>query len=322
MLLGSLLVVGALYNHYLGHSAYLVEIIFIAVGLALVMISLFRREKSTGPLPEGILITFFSRYIPKKVLVPALPVVGFLIILLWSVWKIVIVGKSDLEMTDFIVTLFGLSLVLYYSGPTKLAMQKDFIVLYLLFMTIVFAVIWRTYQIVTGDSFNRITAYSEYYFITQPVVSVVNLLGVHANAQLDLSGYGLSNLIMYEYGGKMLLLGIGSGCSGLYSAGLFFSAFLAFVLVRYESFDRRILLALGLGLLVTWVSNIIRMTITIYVGHLYGHPALEFFHGYIGIVVFVIFVTMFWTMIIIWLDKFEKTAPQKRSEAENPAADS
>ncbi len=317
MLLGSLLVVGALYNHYLGHSAYLVEIIFIAVGLLLVIYSLLRQEKVSGPLPEGLLFTFFSRYVPKKILVPALPAAGFLIILLWSVWKIVVAGRSDLEMTDFIVTLFGLSLVLYYTGPTKLAMQKDFIVLYLMFMTIVFAVIWNIYQVVTGDSFYKVTAYSEYYSITQPVVSVVNLLGVHASAQLDLSGYGISNLISYEYGGKMLLLGIGSGCSGLYSAGLFFSAFLAFVLVRYENVDRRILLALGLGLLMTWASNILRMTITIFVGHLYGHPALIFFHAYIGIVVFVIFVTVFWTLIIIWLDKFEKTVPERRTGLES-----
>jgi exosortase/archaeosortase family protein len=314
LLLGSILIVGALYNHYLGHSAYLVEIIFIAVGLVLAIYSLLRRSAQPEQPREGLLIEFFSRYIPKKVLVPALPFIGFMIILIWSLWKILRTGERDLQMVDFIVTLFGLSLVLYYSGPTKYAMQKDFVVLYLMFMTIVFAVIWKLYVIITGESYTRVTAYSEYYFITIPVASIVSFLGVHATAVLDLSGFGLSNLIFYNYHGRMLLIGIGSGCSGLYSAGLFFSAFLALVLVRYRRVDKRILLALGLGLLVTWASNIIRMTITILVGSAYGPPALTFVHSYIGIIIFVIFVTIFWVIIIRWLDKVEKLEPKAPSE--------
>lgn len=101
----------------------------------------------------------------------------------------------------------------------------------------------------------------------------------------------------------------------MYSAGLFFSAFLAFVLVRYRRFDRRILVALGLGLLVTWVSNIIRMTITIIVGSMYGHPALAFVHAYIGIIIFVVCLTIFWTIIVRWLDRVENVEPQKTAEA-------
>jgi exosortase/archaeosortase family protein len=319
LLLGSLLIVGALYNHYLGHSAYLVEIIFIAVGLVLAAYSIFRRAPAPEQPREGLLIEFFSRYIPRKFLVPGLPLAGFLIILLWSVWKLSVTGENDLRMEDFIVTLFGLSLVLYYSGPSRFSVQKDFIVLYLMFMTIVFAVIWKVYVVATGESYYRATAYSEYYFITTPTASIVNMLGVHAVAHLDLGGFGLSNMISYEYEGRTQLLGIGSGCSGLYSAGLFFSALLAFILVRYKKVDRRIVVALGLGLLVTWASNIIRMTITILVGAKYGHAALAFFHSYIGIIVFVIFVTIFWILIVLWLDKAEKTRPMSPVEKIAPS---
>ncbi|HJX04542.1 MAG TPA: exosortase/archaeosortase family protein [Thermoplasmata archaeon] len=315
LLLGSLLIVGALYNHYLGHSAYLIEITFVAVGLVLAMYSVLVGGVTTSVPEDGLLIVFFSRYVPKKRLVTILPFVGFLIILAWSVWKLFVVGTADLQMEDFIVTLFGLSLVLYYSGPSRFATQKDFIVLYLMFMTIVFAVIWKLYTVITGNSYEKVTGYAEFYFITSPVVSVVDFFGVDATAHLDFGGYGLSNMITYEYHGRSLLLGIGTGCSGLYSAGLFFSAFLAFVLVRYRRFDRRILVALGLGLLVTWVSNIIRMTITIIVGSMYGHPALAFVHSYIGIIIFVICLTIFWTIIVRWLDRVENVELQKTAEA-------
>lgn len=320
LLLGSLLIVGALYNHYLVHSAYLVEIIFVAVGLALALYSVLVKGLTASVPEDGLLIIFFSRFVPKKRLASILPFAGFLIILAWSIWKLFVIGTADLQMEDFIVTLFGLSLVLYYSGPSRFTMQKDFIVLYLMFMTIVFAVIWKLYTVITGESYVRVTAYAEYYFITTPVVSIVRLFGVDASAHLDLSGFGLSNLITYEYHGRSLLLGIGTGCSGLYSAGLFFSAFLAFVLVRYRGIDRRILVALGLGLLVTWASNIIRMTITILVGSMYGHPALAFVHSYIGIIIFVAFVTIFWTLIVLWLDKVERVERLKPSEEGVPAA--
>jgi len=319
LLLGALLVIAALYNHYLGHSAYLVEIVFIAVGAGLGFYSLYGMAAECMGMEDGLLIRILTRYITKEQCAVLIPFAGFILILAWSVWKLFAVGETNLRMEDFIVTLFGLSLVLYYAGPSRFAMQKDFVVLYLLFLTIVFAVIWKIYTIATGESYVRITAYAEYYFITSPVASILHLLGVDVHTELDLSGYGLSNIIYYEYEGRTAKLGIGTSCSGLYSAGLFFSAFLAFVIVRYRKVDRYILTALGIGFAVTWFSNIIRMVITILVGSLYGHPALAFVHSYIGIIIFVAFITVFWFLIVRWLDRVEK-GPESEQKAQEEAA--
>ncbi len=305
--MGSLLVVAALYNHYLGHSAYLIEILFIASGCGLALYSLL--GIGTGPqrVParEGLFMSFLCRFMSKRHIALFLPLAGFLIILAWSGWKLLFLGDSLLRMEDIIVTLFGLSLVLYDQGPSKYIMQKDFAVLYLLFMTLVFAVIWKAYVQLTGDSLVRLTGYSEYYLITVPVSSAVGAMGVPVWTELDLSGHGLSNIISYEYHGRILRLGIGTGCSGLYSAGLFFSAFLAFVLVRYARVDLRVVLALALGLIVTWASNIIRMVATVLVGHRFGHPALVVFHSYIGVIMFVAVAFVFWYFILRWLDRAE-----------------
>jgi len=305
LLLGSLLVVAALYNHYMGHSALIIEIALVAVGVAMAVFSLRLLDKEEPKERTGLLFSVLCKFLSKKACSAAIPLAGFSIILAWSLWKLLAVGETNLRMNDFIVTLFGLSLVLYYQVPSKYVAQKDFAVLYLMFLTIVFVVIWGSYTLITGESYARVTAYSEYYFITIPVVSLANMLGVSANAELDLDGLGLSNIIVYEYDGKLLRLGIGSGCSGLYSAGLFFSAFLAFVLIRYAKVDRPILGALGLGLLVTWVGNIVRMAITILVGSVYGHPALAFVHSYLGILIFVACIAVFWFLIVRWLDKRE-----------------
>lgn len=309
LLLGSMLVAGALYNHYMGHSALLIEIIMVAAGAALAIYSAKLLAVPDDEEGHGLLIDLMSRYVSKEHCRVLIPMLGFLLLFSWSTWKIIVNGETDLQMEDFIVTLLGLSLVVYYSGPSVFTDVKDFVVLYLMFLTIVFVIIWRTYYIVTGESHYEITAYAEHYFVTLPVVNLLELLGFHVTAVLELDGIGLANIIEYVHDGRLLRLGIGVGCSGLYSAGLFFSAFLAFVLARYRKVDARIGIGLAIGLLVTWASNIIRMTITIMAGIAWGHPALAFVHAYIGILIFVSCITVFWILIVRWLDKTEKVGP-------------
>ena len=320
LLLGSLFVIAALYNHYIGHSVYLVEIIFVVIGTLIVLYGLITQRSEPADAEEGILVSLLSRYMTKKQCSFILPLVGFLVILGWSIWKLSVKGTADLQMEDFMVTLLGLALVLYYSGPSRFTPQKDFVVLYLIFMTFVFVVIWKSYVMFTGDAGARLSSYTRYYLITIPVVVLVQLLGVDASAFLQTDSPGLTNFIEYAYHGRYITVGIGVTCSGLYSAGLFFSAFLAFVLVRYKKIDKYILFGLGVGLLVTWLSNIFRMTITVLVGSIYGHPALSVFHSYFGIIVFIIFLTVFWVLIVRWLDRHEPVQSAERAKTdENPA---
>ena len=303
LLFGSLLVTGALYNHYMGHSALLIEILMVGIGSAVAISACLSLLKSGARSSEGILYDFLSRYLRRDHCGLVIPFVGFAIILLWSVWKMAFHGETNLRMEDFIVTLLGLSLILYSSGRTALGEVKDFVVLYLMLLTLVFVVIWRAYSLATGESQYRITAYSEYYLITAPVVWLLQAFGFHVNAVLDMDGIGLSNIIEYEHNGSILRVGIGVGCSGLYSAGLFFSAFLAFVIARYRRLDSYTLVGLLVGFAMTWLSNIIRMAITVWAGIMWGHPALATVHSYIGIIVFVTLITVFWLLIIRWLDK-------------------
>ncbi len=306
LILGAMLVAGALYNHYMGHSALLVEIIMVAAGSGLAIYSTRYLTLPPGEEGQGIIFDVLTRFVSPRHARAIIPMSGFALLLVWSSWKVFVLGTTDLRMEDFIVTLFGLSLILYYSGPSAFTDVKDFVALYLMFLTIVFVVIWRTYFFVTGTSAYEITSYSEFYIVTKPTATLLGLLGFHVDAVLELDGIGLSNIIEYMHDGGLHRLGIGTGCSGLYSAGLFFSAFLAFVLARYRAFDRYIGLGLAIGLFVTWLSNIIRMAITIIVGVAYGHQALIVVHSYIGILIFVACITVFWLLIVRWLDKVEK----------------
>lgn len=317
LLFGSLFVAGALYNHYLGHSALLVEIILVAVGVIMALYAARMTSVLKKEAEDGLLIRIMRRFLSKEIAAAIIPMLGFAVLLVWSVWKIFVIQMTDLHMEDFIVTLFGLSLVLYNYGPSKYHQMQDFVVFYLLFLTLVFVGLWKLYEILSGESAYRITAYAEFYIVTQPTTSILSIMGFDVSCELRLGGIGLANIIEYEYKDRILRLGIGSGCSGLYSAGLFFSAFLAFVLVRYQRFDRYIGVALALGFAVTWLSNIVRMVFTIMAGITWGHPALAFFHSYLGIVVFVIFITIFWLLIVRWLDARE---PKPTEAPPNEAA--
>lgn len=317
LLFGSLFVAGALYNHYLGHSALLVEIILVAVGVIMALYAARMTSVLKKEAEDGLLIRIMRRFLSKEIAAAIIPMLGFAVLLVWSVWKIFVIQMTDLHMEDFIVTLFGLSLVLYNYGPSKYHQMQDFVVFYLLFLTLVFVGLWKLYEILSGESAYRITAYAEFYIVTQPTTSILSIMGFDVSCELRLGGIGLANIIEYEYKDRILRLGIGSGCSGLYSAGLFFSAFLAFVLVRYQRLDRYIGVALALGFAVTWLSNIVRMVFTIMAGITWGHPALAFFHSYLGIVVFVIFITIFWLLIVRWLDARE---PKPTEAPPNEAA--
>jgi exosortase/archaeosortase family protein len=305
LLLGSLFVAGALYNHYLGHSALLVEIILVAIGIGMALYAARSTSLQKKEAVDGLLIRLMGRFMSREFAASVIPMLGFAVLLVWSIWKIFVIQMTDLHMEDFIVTLLGLSLVLYNFGPSKLHQMQDFVVFYLMFLTLVFVGFWKLYEIFSGESSYRITAYAEYYIVTQPTTTILNLMGFDVSCELRLGGIGLANIIEYEYGDRILRLGIGAGCSGLYSAGLFFSAFLAFVFVRYQKVDRYIGAALALGFVVTWLSNIVRMVFTVMAGIMWGHPALAFVHSYIGIVIFVVFITIFWLLIVRWLDAKE-----------------
>ena len=309
LLIGSLFVAGALYGHYMGHSALSVEIAMLAVGVGMALYAAKAIAEKKTEVADGLVFRIVARFVKRENTAMVISASGFVLLFAWSAWKILFVGATDLHLEDFIVTLFGIALVLYNTAPTKLHSVQDFAVFYLFFLTIVFVVLWKAYSLATGESYVRITAYAEYYIVTAPVAGILNALGFQVHPSLNLEGPGLSNIIEYEHDGVMLKLGIGTGCSGLYSAGLFFSAFLAFILVRYQKIDGPSVAALGIGFAVTWLSNIIRMIVTIATGIAWGHPALAFVHAYIGILVFVAFISVFWLLIVRWLDRvYEKRA--------------
>ena len=126
LFIGALTIIGALYNHYLGHSVLFFELILLAAGVALGLISAkFRIEGDGIGQDKGLIARFLSRWMEEKTIGTFVPLSGLALLAVWSLWKVLSAGQTNLRMEDFIVTIFSLSLILYQSAPVKLLIPAN-----------------------------------------------------------------------------------------------------------------------------------------------------------------------------------------------------
>jgi exosortase/archaeosortase family protein len=99
---------------------------------------------------------------------------------------------------------------------------------------------------------------------------------------------------------------ISTSCSGIYSFGIFASAFVAFLLTEYEHPSRRLWVLLALGFLASYLANLLRMVIVVLVGY-YADSAqsdlqnLLLAHSYAGWVIFLGWLALFWGLLFKFL---------------------
>src|SRR5438093_1113044 len=60
---------------------------------------------------------------------------------------------------------------------------------------------------------------------------------------------------------------ISTACSGIYSFGIFASAFAAFALTEYRRLSHRVWITLALGLGASYLANVLRMVVIVLVGY-------------------------------------------------------
>lgn len=294
----------------------LIELVFIGIGVIFFALGMLEKAKSARPAQRGFLTEILLKIFNEKQAAAIIPLSGFAILAAWTAVKISVYGQTDLRMEDIVLTLLGVSLLLYQTGASKYQQEKDFIVLYLMLLAIFFLVIVPLIMILTAGSYADFMRYSEQALVTNPIVFLARLFGADVFLELDPTNPQMSNYIDFYYQGRLIRLGVGITCSGIYTFGLFFSAFTAFVLVVYRKIDRYIVVALLLGAFVTWAANIFRMLIIVLVGAAYGFQALAIVHMYIGIVIFVLFASVFWLLIVRWLDAKEgvRGPPEEKPE--------
>jgi exosortase/archaeosortase family protein len=139
-----------------------------------------------------------------------------------------------------------------------------------------------------------------YDLLTRPLVSLLALVG-H-----EIFGMG-STVAFYDVTTESYLqLSITKGCSGLYSVLIFVSAFTSYIVcLDSKSLNVIHFIFITLGILLAYISNIMRMAIIVMVGEYYGMDALLWTHANLGPLIFLLWSLIFWQLFFYVNSKME-----------------
>jgi len=248
------------------------------------------------------------------------PVLGIFFILVVPIYNIGLKGSYFLGSNDFVVLLVGVILLFYHRIPEDYRREKDFAVIFfvLLFLIVVLPTTYyqREYDSTEGswEDSNPNSPLVE-SLLARPVSRIVDLLGVDSFNH----GVTIHYEKNYDYKDEEPLSSYGEvsialGCTGLYSVAIFLSGFIAFISVEYKRFDQKVAILLGLGILTSYVANLLRMTIIVMVGSHYGYDALTWTHENLGELLFLVWIAIFWSFMFRYL--FDSEADKAGPETE------
>ena len=128
-------------------------------------------------------------------------------------------------------------------------------------------------------------------FHSRPTASGRSLLRCNSTIQLRCSKTSFQSTLLVN-------LSIAESCSGIYSIIVFISALISYLIIDYRNLKiHNSFLILMLGIIISYLSNLVRMTIIILSGHYRGMEFLLFVHQYIGWLIFTLWIMIFWFSI-------------------------
>src|SRR3989449_58337 len=238
---------------------------------------------------DGRLLTFF-------------PAIGVGIILADVAYNWALSATPAFQTEDTIVLLGAGSVLGYRFVPDRFARERDFVLLFFIWLNAILVVPLLIARVYYADLEKSVDVYS-WIALAPQTSALLTLLGVsnqlHAVAGSTAPGLTFTP----EHLGVQVTIVITTACSGIYSFGIFASAFVAFILTEYKKLSRRIWLLLALGLLTAYIANVLRMAIIVLVGY-YTDTAetdlqnLLIAHSYAGWLIFLGWIALFWGVIL------------------------
>ena len=274
-----------------------VGVLFLLPG-ALILLYVFRDDinslssEDKYGLAEDRYVPIISKLTVDGALVKLFPLAGFLAISL----DLFLNHGNRLGSFDTIILLWGVMMIVYPFVPNKLYRERDFVLLFLSFIVLIL-VLPAVYIERTSEGGDYAQSPIVNYLLAKPMLFLLKGFGIDAFIENQ-------NVIWYEvkeaFENSILVDGIyyngveiATSCAGIYSLSIFVSAFIAFVLIEYNRFDRYVAGFLVLGVVLAWVANILRMTIIVMVGSYYGREALLWTHKYLGEIIFIAWTAVF-----------------------------
>src|SRR5712692_6572279 len=238
-------------------------------------------------------------------LVRLFPVAGVGIVVADLAYNLLLSPSPSLLTEDIMVLLTAAVLFGYYFVPPAYRRERDFALIFFFLLDVVLVAPLLTVRLVTGNVDASVDVYS-WTALAPELSSILALLGV-ANSVHGVAGFTAPGLTFTPVQmGTPVTLVISTSCSGIYSFGIFASAYAAFLLTEYERPSRRMWLLLVLGFLASYAANLLRMVVIVLVGYYVDSPQSELqnlllAHSYAGWLIFLGWLALFWGVLFRFL---------------------
>ena len=238
-------------------------------------------------------------------LVPFFPALGVALIVVDLAYNFALSASPALLTEDIIVLLSASALLGYGLVPSRYARERDFVLLFFLFLDLILVAPLLVARVVTQSIDASVDAYS-WAALAPQVGAILSGLGI-ANSVHAVAGYTAPGLTFtpIQIGAPVTVV-ITTSCSGIYSFGIFAAAYLSFLTTEYAHPSRRLWLLLGLGFAASYVANLLRVVIIVLVGY-YTDTAgsdlqnLLLAHSYAGWIIFLAWLALFWGLLFKFL---------------------
>ena len=284
----------------------------LVAGVALFALLVWPRSAAPAAARSSLGSRLIERLTVHGRLVPFFPAIGAALVVLDLGYNLLLSASPALLTEDVLVLLSAATLLAYGLVPARYARERDFVLLFFLFLDLLLVVPLLAARGVTHSVDASVDVYS-WTALAPEVGAVLSLLGV-PNTVHAVAGFTAPGLTFTPANSSVAAtLVITTACSGIYSFGIFAAAFLAFVLTEYARPSRRVWLLLALGFAASYAANLLRMVVIVLVGYYTDTTAsdlqnLLLAHSYAGWVIFLAWLALFWGALFRFLPAEKEAA--------------
>jgi exosortase/archaeosortase family protein len=244
-------------------------------------------------------------------LVRLFPIAGVGIIAADLAYNFLVSASPALLTEDIMVLLTAAVLLGYYFVPPAYRRERDFALIFFLVLDLVLVAPLLVMRLITRNVDASVDVYS-WTSLAPELSSILSLLGV-ANSVHAVAGFTAPGLTFTPV--KMsvpVTLVISTSCSGIYSFGIFASAYAAYLMTEYTRPSRRLWLVMVLGFVASYIANLLRMVVIVLVGYYTDSVQsdlqnLLLAHSYAGWIIFLAWLALFWGALFKFLPSETRT---------------
>jgi len=255
--------------------------------------------------PDSMATRLLGRITLSGRLVPFFPAVGAGIVLADLGYNWFLSATPAIQTEDTIVLLAAGTLIAYPFVPSRFFRERDFVFLFFLCLNAILVVPLLIARAYYADFERSVDGYS-WVALAPETSAILQLIGVNNTVHAVVGSTAPGLTFKPQNIAFQVTVVITTACSGIYSFGIFASAFVAFILTECKRASWRTWLLLGLGLLAAYLANVLRMVVIVLVGFYTDSPETDLqnmliAHSYIGWLIFLGWIALFWGLLLRFL---------------------